>query len=163
MRASRDMTRDATRTVIERGSKCGRWIEIRAPTPTPTRTRTRRRARGGERAAMGERETRRSEWDGCFNVFVGRAGSREHAGTDDANGLDRSVAATRGRALDGADDVHALDDVPERHVATVEPRGGGGGDEELRSVRVGTRIRHRDRVWPVAMAMHMAMYMSRWL
>ena len=99
-----------------------------------TRMRWRRRA-------MGERETR-SEWDGCFNACVGGEGSREHAGTDDANGFDRSVAATRGRALDGADDVHALDDVPERHVATVEPRGRGGGDEELRSVRVRTGVGH---------------------
>ena len=62
MRASRDMTREATRTVIERGSKCGGSIEMGVGTHSrgdetetededeTTRMRWRRRA-------MGERET----------------------------------------------------------------------------------------------------------
>ena len=52
---------------------------------------------------MGEREEWRA-WDGGVYAHARCEGSRELAGMDDANGFDGSVAATRGCALDGADD-----------------------------------------------------------
>src|SRR5918999_328543 len=56
----------------------------------------------------------------------------------------------RGRAVsripigrrDGLDHVHALGHLAEDRVLPREPWSGRDGDEELRSVRVGPRVRH---------------------
>jgi len=52
------------------------------------------------------------------------------------------LAALRALALDGLDDVHAIDDTAEDDVLAVQPLRLHGADEELRAVRVGTRVRH---------------------
>lgn len=42
-----------------------------------------------------------------------------------------------------SDNIHALDDSAEDNVAIVQPRGLHGGNEELRSVGVGSGVGHR--------------------
>lgn len=48
------------------------------------------------------------------------------------------AAAARASSLKGLDDVEALlvSDLAENDVATVQPRGDNGGDEELRAVAI---------------------------
>lgn len=67
---------------------------------------------------------------------------RQLAGVGDDHllvGLARLAAP----GLDLLDHVHSLDDGSEHHVAIVQPRRLHGRDEELRSVGVGTGVRHR--------------------
>src|SRR5690625_6882933 len=54
----------------------------------------------------------------------------------DDDGLGRLVHRAGGHALDGVDDLLArfIGDLAEDGVLAVEPRGLGGGDEELRTV-----------------------------
>merc|ERR1719486_1594153 len=52
----------------------------------------------------------------------------------------RSASASEG--LDLVDDVHAVDDLAEDDVPPVEPGGGHGRDEELRSVGVRAGVGH---------------------
>ena len=51
-------------------------------------------------------------------------------------------SALRAYALDGLDDVHALDDGAEHDVLAVQPRGLVGAQEELRAVGVGAGVGH---------------------
>jgi hypothetical protein len=55
------------------------------------------------------------------------------AGLLDGDGLS-GLAAGGADALDGLDDVKALDDLAEDNVLAIEPRGLDGADEELRAV-----------------------------
>ena len=54
----------------------------------------------------------------------------------------RSLAALGSDALDGFDNVHALDDLAEDHVLAVQPLGLHRAQEELRAVRVRASICH---------------------
>ena len=51
-------------------------------------------------------------------------------------------SALRAYALDGLDDVHALDDGAEHDVLAVQPRGLVGAQEELGAVGVGAGVGH---------------------
>ena len=78
----------------------------------------------------------------------GGCGEGKFAGCGDHDVVDGPVAS-RGRGpLDLPDDVHSLDDVTKHDVPAVQPRGGGGGDEELRSVGVGSRVGHGENARP---------------
>ena len=59
--------------------------------------------------------------------------------------LDTAASPTAASALglDGLDDVHAVNDLTEHNVLTVEPAGDNGRDEELRAVRVRAGVGHR--------------------
>src|SRR5947209_157217 len=58
--------------------------------------------------------------------------------------LDRPVAGAGRRRLDRLDGIHALGHPAEHRVLAVEPRRRAGrDDEELRAVRIGTGIGHR--------------------
>src|SRR5947209_6782600 len=50
---------------------------------------------------------------------------------------------------DSLDHVEALDDAAEDRVLAVEVRRRRDGDEELRAVRVGTVVGHRDHAGPI--------------
>src|SRR5918999_613849 len=50
---------------------------------------------------------------------------------------------------DGLDHVHALGHFAEDRVLTREPRSRRDGNEKLRSVRVGTRVRHSEEPRPI--------------
>ena len=58
--------------------------------------------------------------------------------------LHLGTGGTRGAAdrLDGADDIHALDDTAKDAVLAVQPASLSGAEEELRAVGVGTRVGH---------------------
>jgi hypothetical protein len=58
------------------------------------------------------------------------------------DGLLRLVASTLGEGLDLVDNLPALEDLAEDDVTAVEPRGDGGGDEELRAVGVLAGVGH---------------------
>jgi len=53
------------------------------------------------------------------------------------------LTALRAVRLDLLDDIHTLDHCPEDHVLAVKPRSLNCGQEELGTVRVGTRVGHR--------------------
>ncbi|CAD2217232.1 hypothetical protein AGDE_04641 [Angomonas deanei] len=57
-------------------------------------------------------------------------------------GLGRLVTSIRLHALHLLDDVVPLEHLAEDDVLAVEPVGGGGADEELRTVGVGTGVGH---------------------
>lgn len=50
--------------------------------------------------------------------------------------------------LDLLNDVHAFDNGAENDVTIVQPRRLDSGDEELRSISVGSSVRHRHDAWP---------------
>src|SRR5436190_15348845 len=56
--------------------------------------------------------------------------------------LARSVLGAGRGLADGLDDLVALGDLAEDRVLAGQPRRGGDGDEELRAVRAGARVRH---------------------
>ena len=59
----------------------------------------------------------------------------------------RSSSVLRADGLDLFDDVHSFDDGAKDHVLAVQPTGGGGAQEELRAVGVGTGVRHGEDAW----------------
>ena len=61
---------------------------------------------------------------------------------DDLDGLGRLITGALGHVLDLLDDVVAFEYLAEDYVASVEPRGDGGGDKELAAVGVLARIGH---------------------
>src|ERR1022692_4651402 len=63
--------------------------------------------------------------------------------------VDRTVVPARRRLADLVHHVAALNDLAEDGVPAVEVGGGHGGDEELRPVGPGTRVRHGQQVGPV--------------
>lgn len=67
---------------------------------------------------------------------------RQLAGIGDDHSL-VGLAGLAAPGLDLLDHVHALDDGAEHNVTVVQPRCLHGGDEELRSVGVGTGVGHR--------------------
>lgn len=69
----------------------------------------------------------------------------ELAALGDLNCLGRLVARALGHVLDLVDDLEALEDLAEDNVLSVEPRGNGGGNKELRSVGVLSGIGHACR------------------
>ena len=54
----------------------------------------------------------------------------------------RSLTALRAHGLDCLDNVHALDNLSEYDVLSIQPRAGNSANEELGSVGVGTSIGH---------------------
>jgi len=54
-------------------------------------------------------------------------------------------------SLDGLNNIHAFDDFAKHNVPPVEPRCDNGRDEELRTVRVGTGVGHREQSWFVVL------------
>jgi hypothetical protein len=56
--------------------------------------------------------------------------------------LGRRGAVLAAELLNGAHDVEALGDLAENNVLAVEPRSLDGGDEELRTVGVGSSVGH---------------------
>jgi hypothetical protein len=56
------------------------------------------------------------------------------------------LAALGAIGLDLLDDLHALDDLPEDDVFAVQPMGLGRAHEELRAVRVGSGVSHRQSI-----------------
>ena len=59
------------------------------------------------------------------------------------NLLGRSAAA-RTHSLDHLHNVHSLNDLSKHNVLSIQMRTGNGGNEKLRSVRVGTRVGHAE-------------------
>eukprot|EP00331_Platyophrya_macrostoma_P012537 CAMPEP_0176432520 /NCGR_PEP_ID=MMETSP0127-20121128/15443_1 /TAXON_ID=938130 /ORGANISM="Platyophrya macrostoma, Strain WH" /LENGTH=190 /DNA_ID=CAMNT_0017814707 /DNA_START=85 /DNA_END=655 /DNA_ORIENTATION=- len=53
------------------------------------------------------------------------------------------LAALRSNGLDALDHVHALQHLAEHDVLAVQPVSGSNADEELRAVRVGASVGHR--------------------
>ena len=70
--------------------------------------------------------------------------SLELTAIGDLDLLDGAVLSTDLVRLNGADDLHSLNDLAKDDVLAIEPRGGDGGDEELRAVGVGTSVGHRE-------------------
>ena len=62
---------------------------------------------------------------------------RQQAAVVDHNGPGGLAATPNRHVLQLVDDVRALQHTAENDVASVQPRGGAGGDEELRPVGVG--------------------------
>lgn len=58
------------------------------------------------------------------------------------DGLDRLIARALRDVLDRLDDIVALEDLAEDDVATVEPAGDDGGDEELGAWRKSVTVRN---------------------
>ena len=78
-----------------------------------------------------------------FSSAVGRTGAggcHHPAVTDDD--VSAGVAGPGPARLDSLDDVVSLHDLTEHGVLTVQERGPGGTQEELRTIGVGTRIGH---------------------
>mmetsp|Transcript_98178 Transcript_98178/g.253894 ORF Transcript_98178/g.253894 Transcript_98178/m.253894 type:complete len:229 (+) Transcript_98178:190-876(+) len=57
------------------------------------------------------------------------------------------LAGGRAHGLDSCHDVHAVHNLPEDHVPTIEPLGLHGTDEELRAVGVGAGVGHAKESW----------------
>ena len=68
---------------------------------------------------------------------------RQLSRVGDLDGL-RRLAALAPEALDLLDDVHALQDLSEDDVASIEPRGLHRADEELAAVGAGAGVGHRE-------------------
>jgi hypothetical protein len=68
------------------------------------------------------------------NTFLGHLEQLAALGYFDC--LDRLVAGALGHVLDLVHNFVALEDLSEHDVATIEPAGDDGGDEELGSIRV---------------------------
>lgn len=59
------------------------------------------------------------------------------------------LSASRTGGLEGRDDVHrfGISDFTEHDMLAIKPRGDNGSDEELRPIRVGTGVGHRQKPW----------------
>lgn len=69
----------------------------------------------------------------------------ELAALGDLDCLGRLVARALRHVLNLVDDLEALEDLAEDNVLSVEPRGDGGGDKELRTVGVLSGVGHACR------------------
>jgi hypothetical protein len=59
----------------------------------------------------------------------------------------RGLARLAAIRLNLLNNIHALNDGAEDNMTVVQPRGLHGGDEELRSIGVGTGVSHRHDSW----------------
>jgi len=85
--------------------------------------------------------TSRLAIDWSFRDFE-RGGDGQFAAVGDDAVFRRLVAVGRLRVFDLADNVHSFEDFAEHHVSSVQPASLHGGQEELRSVRVGSGVGH---------------------
>jgi len=102
------------------------------------------KAKGGKRKRTAQR------WVACETLCSSPPRNLQLSGVDDGDlGLWCSRSASD--ALDGLDDIITLQDLAEDDVASVQPRGLDGGDEELGSVGVWPGVGHGEVHWSLVL------------